>query len=81
MPVNLHIKNVPDAIAAKLRERAARNHRSQQGEVMAILESAVGDSSVGTGGLMDRLTALAGDHGIDTTKRLTREQAHERNKR
>ena len=47
MPVNLSIKNVPDTLAAKLRERAARNHRSLQGELMAILESAAGEPNVG----------------------------------
>jgi plasmid stability protein len=47
MPVNLSVKNVPDALAAKLRERAERNHRSLQGELMAILEVAVGDPQVG----------------------------------
>jgi plasmid stability protein len=42
MPVNLSIKNVPDETAAELRKRAARNHRSLQGELMAILEEAAG---------------------------------------
>lgn len=41
MPVNLSIKNVPDALAERLRRRAARAHRSLQGELMAILERAV----------------------------------------
>ena len=41
MPVNLSIKNVPDEIAVRLRWRAARAHRSLQGELMAILERAV----------------------------------------
>lgn len=40
MPVNLSIKNVPDPTAERLRERAARSHRSLQGELMAILERA-----------------------------------------
>lgn len=40
MPVNLSIKNVPDELASLLRERAARNHRSLQGELMAIVEAA-----------------------------------------
>lgn len=40
MPVTLSIKNVPDRIAQQLRKRAARNHRSLQGELMAILEDA-----------------------------------------
>ena len=42
MPVNLSIKNVPDEIAEDLRERAARNHRSLQGELLAIIEEAAG---------------------------------------
>jgi antitoxin FitA len=41
MPVNFSIKNVPDAIAAKLKERAARHHRSLQEELMAIIEEAI----------------------------------------
>ena len=95
MPVNLSVKNVPEALAAKLRERAARNHRSLQGELMAILEAATSDPQVGRANaagatydagpairaadsLLDRLMAIAGDRGIDTTKRLTRDQAHDR---
>jgi plasmid stability protein len=95
MPVNLSVKNVPEALAAKLRGRAERNHRSLQGELMAILEAAVNESRAGrTGspgapydvaasapeadGLLDRLLAIAGERGIDTTRRLTREQAHDR---
>lgn len=41
MPVNLSIKNVPDDLARRLRERAAASHRSMQGELMAILEEAL----------------------------------------
>ncbi|MBL8512683.1 MAG: Arc family DNA-binding protein [Betaproteobacteria bacterium] len=39
MSVNLSIKNVPDALAEKLRQRAFANHRSLQGELMALLEA------------------------------------------
>ncbi|MCU0593554.1 MAG: Arc family DNA-binding protein [Desulfobacterales bacterium] len=45
MPVNLSIKNVPDETAEELRKRAAKNHRSLQGELMAILEEAAGKST------------------------------------
>ena len=38
---NISIKDVPDQWAETLRQRAARNHRSLQGELMAILEQAV----------------------------------------
>jgi len=81
MPVNLSVKNVPDALAAKLRERAERNHRSLQGELMAILEAAAYEARAAAApadGLLERLLAIAGSRGIDTTKRLTREQAHDR---
>lgn len=37
---NLSIKEVPEEIAEALRQRAARNHRSLQGELMAIIEQA-----------------------------------------
>lgn len=96
--VNLSIKNVPEAVARKLRERAAQHHRSLQGELMAILEDAVNGPNLGRANaadakyeyetiasgtpppdrLLERLRAIAGDRGIDTTKRLTREQAHDR---
>jgi len=46
MSVNLSIKNVPDELAERLRERASRNHRSLQGELMAILEQSVTDKAV-----------------------------------
>ncbi len=45
MPVNLSIKNVPDETAEELRKRAARNHRSLQGELLAIIEEAAGRKS------------------------------------
>jgi len=38
---NLSIKDVPEDWAQVLRQRAARNHRSLQGELMAIVEKAV----------------------------------------
>ena len=44
MPVNLSIKNAPDEIVNRLKERAARHHRSLQGELMAIIEEAAGIS-------------------------------------
>jgi plasmid stability protein len=38
MAVNLSIKNVPDTLVERLRERALRHHRSLQGELVSILE-------------------------------------------
>jgi antitoxin FitA len=40
MSINLSIKGVPERVADQLRARAERNHRSLQGELMAIIESA-----------------------------------------
>lgn len=40
MPVNLSIKNAPDNIVENLKRRAKHNHRSLQGELMAIIEQA-----------------------------------------
>ena len=38
---NISIKDVPDAWAESLRQRAARNHRFLQGEPMDLIEQAV----------------------------------------
>jgi len=42
---NLSIKDVPETLAEALRQRAARNHRSLQGELMALLEESVADKN------------------------------------
>jgi antitoxin FitA len=42
--VNLSIKNAPDELVRRLKAQAASNHRSLQGELMAIVEAAVGGS-------------------------------------
>lgn len=64
MSINLSIKGVPDAWAQRLRERAARHHRSLQGELMALLGAAVGDdtaaSSAGVPPVAARLQAPPG---------------------
>ena len=43
MPVTLSIKNAPDEVVARLKARAARHHRSLQGELMAIMEAAAAE--------------------------------------
>jgi plasmid stability protein len=45
MSQTLTIRNVPDSLARKLKTRAERNHRSLQGEVMAILVQASATST------------------------------------
>ena len=48
MPINLSIKNAPDDVVQRLRARAERHHRSLQGELMAIIESAVREDRAAT---------------------------------
>jgi len=44
MPTDLQIKDAPDEIVARLRERAARNERPLERELLAIVEAAVEQS-------------------------------------
>ena len=45
---NLSIKDVPEAWAQALRQRAARNHRSLQGELMALIQGVIEPQSIST---------------------------------
>ena len=66
MEVNLSIKGVPEALAQRLRVRAARNHRSLQGELMHIIETAaLEDDSV--------LTARGLRRGTKTIEQIAAE--------
>jgi plasmid stability protein len=59
VPVNLSIKNAPDEIVRRLRERANRNHRSLQGELLAILEETVrAEQRLGPDGLVEEVRRL-----------------------
>ncbi len=58
MPVNLSIKNVPDDLAARLRDRAKRHHRSLQREMMVILEEATAPRRLTITGLRREVEAL-----------------------
>ena len=48
MPLTLSIKNAPDQVVKRLRKRAERNHRSLQGELLAIIEAAARDDQPAT---------------------------------
>lgn len=41
MGLSVSIRNVPEDVMSRLRERARRHHRSLQGELVAILEETV----------------------------------------
>ena len=45
MAIALSIKNARDDVVARLKARAMRNHRSLQGELLAIIEEAVRDEA------------------------------------
>lgn len=45
MPANLHVRNVPDEVVARLKRRAAENGRSAEAEHRAALERAFGEMS------------------------------------
>jgi plasmid stability protein len=47
--MNLSIKNAPEDLVERLRQQARKNHRSLQGECLAILEGAVRGSGNGNG--------------------------------
>lgn len=64
MPINLSIKNVPDEIAAHLRWRAAKNHRSLQGEFIAIIEEPVTHRELTPQELLDNIRGL----GLQTSR-------------
>jgi len=69
MPVSLSIKNVPDEIAEGLRARALRNHRSLQGELLAILEEAVSPGHLlSAKGVLARVRAMRLTTPDDATK-------------
>jgi antitoxin FitA len=73
MPTHLSIKNAPDAIVTRLKKRAVRNHRSLQGELMAILEEAVRTPAVLT---PDEVLARVRKLGLRTpaeSNKMTRE--------
>lgn len=54
MPVDISIKQVDDELAARLRARAKRNHRSLQGELKAILQEATGGARLTVQDIVER---------------------------
>lgn len=56
--MNLSIKNVPEELVDQLRHRARQNHRSLQGELMAVLEQTLTPKKSTIEEARRRLTAL-----------------------
>jgi plasmid stability protein len=63
--LTLSIKHVPREVADRLKARAARHHRSLQGELMAILEESTRELTV------DDLAQLARRMGLSTPSEST----------
>ncbi len=73
LPVNLSIKNVSEEMADRLRDRARLNHRSLQGELLAILEQVLGTPHADIQSLHRRVRAL-GLRTDDEATRIVREE-------
>jgi plasmid stability protein len=73
MPLTLSIKNVPDALAERLKQRAARHHRSLQGELMAIIEAAAEPHPLSLRELSDFATRLGLRSPSGHSARMVRE--------
>ena len=58
MGVNLSVKDVPNEVAEALRARARANHRSLQGELMAMIEAHVGGRPFRARQLLEHVRAL-----------------------
>jgi plasmid stability protein len=68
MPVNLSIKNAPDDVVERLRQRAERHHRSLQGELLAIIEAAAREDQPATAaGILAEVRRL----GLQTPREAT----------
>lgn len=68
MGVSFSVKNIPEDVAERLRLRAERNHRSLQGELMAILETAASEESP----VLSRASENRGTRSIEETLRSLR---------
>ena len=77
MPVNLSIKNVPEELAQRLRERARQHHRSLQGELMVILEEELIPRRVTVDQVYQRVQELGLKTGSETAG-MVREDRHAR---
>ncbi len=67
MPANLSIKNVPDSVLERLRQRAHHNHRSLQGELLAMLDDYVGPASLSLAELSEHVRRLGLSSRGDST--------------
>lgn len=75
MPVNLSIKNVPDHVAEEVRKRAAKHHRSLQGELISILEETVAPEKMMTpAGFLKEIRAFSLKTPSESSKMARRDR-------
>lgn len=60
MATNFTLKNIPDDIYDKVRERADRNHRSINGEIISMLDAATTPRPVNPDEMLARARELRG---------------------
>ena len=73
MGASFTLKNIPGDLFDKIRERAERNHRSINGEIIAMLDAATASRRVPTDEILARATALrARTHGVLTDEFIDR---------
>lgn len=77
MGANLTLKNIPTALMEQLRTRAKSNHRSLQGEILAILENGLRPRMVTVEGLYSWVKE-AGLSTPDEAVAMVREDRDER---
>jgi len=74
MPVSLSIKNVPQAVVDRLRERAKRNRRSLQGELLDVVERAAQEPPIFSArevyARIKRLNLPKGPRSVDIIRRM-----------
>ena len=58
MATNFTLKNIPDEVYEKVRERAERNHRSINGEIISILSATTAPHHISVDVILARARAL-----------------------
>ncbi len=75
---SLHVRNVDDAVVARLKERAARNGRSAEAEHRALLLSALNAEQLSFAEIAARLREMTAGRKHTPSEILQRESRDER---
>jgi len=63
------LKNIPEQLHEKIKQRAVQHHRSLNSEIIACLERAVGSSQVDVNALIDKARTLRSKLSFRTTNK------------